>query len=246
MTKQNNLIIWGVITIVVLIVIGMFASSFFGPIVQATGVANIKVQPDKVGVNINVETRGKTAQEAQDKNKEIGDKLLSELVKIGFDKNELKFINIYSYPEYDWSSGKQVFKGFVMSQQLVVKTEKVDQVPAIVDASIKAGALISYINFEVSDSKQRNFKNKALEEASKDAREKANSIAIGQGKKVGRLVSLENQEFYYPGPIVYYSKAEGITASDASEEAKRAALSISPQEQEVTASIVARYKLSLF
>jgi uncharacterized protein YggE len=106
--------------------------------------------------------------------------------------------------------------------------------------------LVSYINFELSDEKQNEYKKEALKKASSDARDKAEAIALGQGKKIGRLVSLENQEFFYPGPVVYYEGATAVASgADAGESAKRAALNISPQEIEITASIKAQYKISL-
>lgn len=240
---MDNKILAGIIFLVVVIVGGYFA--YTGPVVSAQGSANLKAQPDEVSVNINVETRGNSAQDAQDANKEISEKLLLELEKAGFDRDELKFVNYNVYPDYDWISGTQKLKGYVVSQQLVVKTGAVDEVPVIVDAAIFSGALVSYINFELSDAKQTEYKKQVLEEASKDAREKASAIAEGQGKKLGRLVSLENQDFYYPGPIIYYEKGEA-SGGAAADSARNAALNIAPQDLEITASINAKYKLGWF
>lgn len=239
---MNNKILIPIIAGII-IVIGVYLAYSSGPVVSAQGFASIKALPDEVSVNINVETRGKTAQEAQDQNKIISDKLLVELIKIGFDRDELKFVNYNVYPEYDWSNGKQTLKGYIVSQQLIVKTTQVAEVPGIVDAAISAGALVSYINFEISDAKQSDYKNQALEEASKDARKKAESTAQGLGKDLGSLVSVESQDFNYPGPIAYYARGSAV-AEDAA--AKEAAMSITPQDIEVTASVSVRYKLRLF
>jgi len=194
---------------------------------------------DEVSVNINVETRNLTLSDAQEQNKIISENLLVELVKAGFDRNNLKFVNIYSYPEYDWNDGTQKFKGYVVSQQLVVKTAETDKVPEIVDSAIKAGALVSYINFELSDAKEKEYRIQALKEASADAKDKAGAIAAGQGKSLGGLVKVVNQEFNYR-PWVYYESAS------MGGDAKVAAMNIAPNEQEITASIVAEYKLSRF
>ena len=242
---MDNKIIIGIVIVAILIV-GGYIYFNTGPVVSAQGVASIKAMPDEVSVNVNVETRDKTAQLAQETNKKISDKLLVELIRIGYDRDELKFVNYYANPEYDWSSGRQNIKGYVVSQQLVVKTKDVTKVPGIIDAVISSGALVSYINFEISDAKQTEYKNKALEEASKDAMTKAQSIASGQGKKIGRLVSITNQDYNYPGPLNYYARDASASMEVANAGALKAATNLAPNEQEITASILAEYRLRMF
>lgn len=234
------------IIIAAILIVGGFIMYNTGPTIQAQGSASIDVVPDIVSVNINVETRNSTAELANEQNKEISEKLLFELVRIGFDMDELKFVNINSYPEYDYSRyGQQTFKGYVVSQQLVVKTTETSKVPKIVDAAISSGALVSYINFEISDDKQNELKAEAMTEASKDAKIKAEAIASGQGKNLGRLVSLQNLEYGGYQPYRYFD-AVGMAASSANMEAKTVALDIAPNEQEITANVAVVYKLSRF
>jgi len=230
MNKIDNKVWIGIVVIAILIVGGyLYFNS--GPVVSSQGLASIKAIPDEVSVNVNIETRDKTAQAAQDANNKISESLLIELVKIGYDRDELKFVNYYVSPEYDWSNGKRTQIGYVVSQQLVVKTGEVNKVPSIVDAVIKSGALVSYINFDISDAKRAEYKNKALEEASKDARTKAQSIASGQGKKLGSLVSITNQDYNYPGPLNYYSRDASVSVEAANEGALKAATNLAPNEQ---------------
>lgn len=238
----NKNLVW-IGAVVVVLIIGYFIYNS-GPVVGAQGSASLKAMPDEVGVNINVETRNESAQNAQTMNREIGEKLLARLIGAGFNKDELKFVNYYINPDYDWKTGKQ--KGYVVSQQLVVRTSNVEKVPSIVDVAVSAGALVSYINFELSEQKQGEYKIKALEEASKDAKNKAGAIAIGQGRKLGRLVKLENQEFNYPGPIYAYQKGASEDMVVSNSEARKVASNLAPNEMEVSASVSASYKLSIF
>lgn len=242
---MDNKVVIAIIVAAILVVAGYLAYSG-GATVSAQGVSSIKVTPDEVSVNINIETTNLTAQDAQAQNKIISDALLTALIKLGFDRDELKFVNYNVYQQYDWNNGQQKSTGYTVSQQLVVKTNQTDEVPSIVDAAINSGALVSYIDFEVSDAKQKDIKAQALEEASKDARTKAGAIASGQGKSLGRLVSLQNQDFNYPGPLNYYTKSDSVSAGAAGQEARTAALNISPQEQDISASVVASYKLGFF
>ncbi len=234
---------------IVVVILGLLFGGFWfygGGSVSANGNSVIKAQPDLVSVNINVETRGENAQTAQNKNKEISEKLLLELIKAGYDKDELKFVNYNIYPEYDWKNGEQKFKGYVASQQLVVKIKDVKKVPEVVDITINYGALVSYINFELSDEKQSEYKKQALEKAGKDAKEKAEATARGVGKKLGRLVSVQSEDFYY-NPINLYDKiAVESSGKDAIQEVRNTALNLSPQDLEVRATIIVQYKISNF
>ncbi|MBS3090984.1 SIMPL domain-containing protein [Candidatus Pacearchaeota archaeon] len=240
---MNNKILIGVVVIAILLVAGYLVFNA-GPVVSAQGTSKISVQPDLVSVNIDVTTKNITATDAQEANKRISDALLFELVKLGFTTRELQFVNYNVYEDVDWRTNTK--KGYVVSQQLVVKTDKTAKVPGIVDAAINAGALVSYINFELSEEKQREYKAQALEAASRDAKDKVQAIASGQGKRVGRLVSLINQEFYYPGLMYAYQKAGEVAMDVANSEARTAALNLNPQNLDVTASIAAQYKLSFF
>ena len=240
MNINNRYLFLGIIAIV--LVLGYFWF-YSGSIVSAVGNSVIKSEPDLVSVNINVETRGENAQVSQEKNKEISNKLIYELIKLEYKDDELKFVNYNVYPEYDWRSGQQKLRGYVVSQQLVVKTENVKKVLEIVDAAINAGALVNYINFELSEEKQNKYKKEALEKAGVDAKEKAEAIATGVGKKLGRLVSVKSQDFNY-GPLNFYDKAVAESSGrDLSQEARNAAASISPQDIEVRATIIVEYRI---
>jgi len=238
------------IIIAAILIVGGFIVYNTGATVSAQGSSSVKATPDEVSVYINVETKNTTAVLAQEQNKEISDKLLFELVKIGFDKNELKFVNYNIYQDCITETVYSSYcspNGYRVYQQLVVKTNRTDKVPSIVDAAINSGSLVSYINFEISDAKQRELKAEALKEASENARIQAESVASGQGKKLGRLVSLQNQQYGgYNGPIAYYAADSSKGVASSNFEARSVAIDISPNEQDITASVYASYKLGWF
>jgi len=241
-----------VVAIAIILVVGFIAYTS-SPTIAARGISNIDVVPDEVSVNINIETHNSTAQLAQEQNKIISDLLLTELIKAGFSRDELKFASYNVYQDYDYSYGRSTPKGYVVYQQLVVKTNNTDKVPAIVDAAVSSGALISYIDFQISDNKQSDIKAQALEQASKDAETKASAIARGQHKSLWRLVSIQNDEMPIFQPYRYFDS--GIMAGAAVDKAtletnavlaQKAATSLSPTDQTISASVTAQYKLSWF
>ena len=242
---MDKKIIVGLVVLAILVV--GFSIYNKSPTVSAQGLSSIDVKPDKVSVYISIETRNISASLAKDAHDKISDKVINSLKDIiGLSDDDIELINYNVYPEYDWSNGKQKEKGFVVTSQIVVKSDNFDLVPKIVDAGIDAGALVSSINFELSPKKQSDYKAQALSEASADARKKAESTASGLGKKLGTLVSVQSEEFYYPGPMPIYARAEDVSEVTSITEAKQAAVELKPQDIAVTASVRVEYKLRVF
>lgn len=236
----------GLIVIGILLV-GTYMLDASAAVVSATGTAVMKVQPDTALVYVSIESRDSTASVAQAAHSEIRDKVLQALGDLGIAKDNIQLINYAVYQEYDWNNGKQTPKDFVATQQIVVKTEDFDQVSAIVDSVVAHEALINSIQFELSQEKQNEYKSLVLADASKDAREKAASTASGLGKNLGRLVAVQTQDFYYPGPIMYYAK-DSYSASGGSEiaMAQEASRNLTPGDIDINANIVVQYKLGKF
>ncbi|MEM4152751.1 MAG: SIMPL domain-containing protein [Candidatus Pacearchaeota archaeon] len=208
--------------------------------ISVQGQSTIKANPDLVIVYFRAETNGSTAQEAKDKNAEIVNKATSALTKIGIPEEKIQTENFNIYPEYDWIDGQQKFKGYkaVHSFKVILETAQIEKTGAVIDAGVDAGALISYINFELSTEKQNEYKAEALKLASQDAKTKAEAIATGLNKKLGKLVSVSDMSFdYYPWPI-YRAADVGNVA-----EAKEAVTNIKPSEQEISARVSVVYQI---
>jgi uncharacterized protein YggE len=112
----------------------------------------------------------------------------------------------------------------------------------VIDAGVDSGALLSYINFELSSAKQSEYKIAALKEAGVDAKAKAGAIAEGLGKNLGSLVSVSSSDFSYNPWNVYSARAD-LSAGMVAEEAKLSTTNIVPGSQEVSAVINVVYKL---
>lgn len=237
-----TLIIVGTILVLAIAALIVFYSSKPGTTINSNGIAQIKATPDLVSIYFNVETNGSDAKEAKDKNAEIVDKVITELLKKGIERKDITTENFNIYPDYDWSSGEQVFKGYKATHTIRVQlsSSKMDQAGDIIDVGVDSGALISYINFELSQAKQNEYKALALKQATEDARIKAESIASGLGKKVGSVVSVSDQSFdYLPWPI-YRNDAMTMGAS----EAKIAvSTNINPGQQTIDARVNVVFKL---
>jgi uncharacterized protein YggE len=237
------------IIVIGIILVGTYMLDASAAVVSAQGTAIKHVSPDTALVYVSIESRDSTASAAQAEHAAIRDKVLQSLGDLGIDEDSIQLINYAVYQEYDWSNGKQTPKDFVASQQIVVKTTDFDQVSAIVDAVVAQEALVNSIQFELSQEKQNEYKAQVLSEASADARAKAAATADGLGKDLGRLVAVQSQDYYYPGPVLYYSKSYDASSSmggAATAEVREAAANLTPGDIDVNANIVVQYKLSKF
>jgi hypothetical protein len=237
------IIVAGVFALGLLVYFGFSGLPSNANIVTGNGQAEMKVSPDLVTIYFNVDTNGTTTKQASDKNTEIVDKMITALLKEGFNRNDIQTINFNIYPDYDWSDGSQTQRGYRATHTLKVELPSSDfsQIDEVIDAGVDAGAGISYINFELSQEKQNEYKAQVLKLASEDAKIKATAIAEGLGKRIGRLVSIADNNFGYQPWGIY--RAEGGVASMDAAEAKSATSNITPGEQEVSASVTATFKV---
>ncbi len=234
------------VAVIVLAIIGIiyFNSASGTNTIKVDGQAITKIAPDLISVYFNVDTKGTTSKEAEDANSLIVSKLTNSIVALGFKETDLKTENYNIYPEYDYSKTQMTLTGYRASHSLKMGLfvgEEKAKVSDIIDAGTNAGAGISYINFELSPALQQSAKTEAIKNASDDAKIKAEAIAQGFNKRLGRLVSVSLDNFdYRPWPI--YASSQGGTVGAA--EAKSAVASITPSDRDVSAYVTAVYKLS--
>ena len=239
---QITLIIAISVLILASIVIGFFVSSSVANTIKVDGQATSKISPDLITVYFDIETTGQTSKAASDANSLITNNLTNNIVTLGFSKDELKTENFNIYPEYDYNNGQKLidYKA-TNSLKIELSIQNKDKVGSIIDAGTNAGAGISYINFELTPQLQQTAKAQAIGNASADAKTKAEALANGFNKKLGRLVSVSLDQFNYnPWPIYASSVSSGIAGNA---DAKRVSTDITPSNQEVSASVTAVYKL---
>src|SRR3989339_861637 len=159
MTNQINVT---AIIITALVVLGVIGAIYFGTnigrtdnerTISVTGNSEMTVMPDQVVVYLLIQTNNISADVAKDENARISDAVLTELLKIGIERKEIETENFNIYPEYDWINGEQKFKDYSVSNYVKITTTKFDYAGKIVDAAVDNGAIVSYINFELSNAK---------------------------------------------------------------------------------------------
>jgi uncharacterized protein YggE len=235
--KKTNLIALMVVAIAVMGLLVGCVPQQKERTVTATGSAEITADPDEAVVYLRIETTGATAQEAKDANAEIADDVTTALIKTGLTMDDIETVNYNIWEDFDWVNGEQISKGFRATHNMKVTTTEFDDVGDIVDAAVDAGALISYINFEMSLAKQNEYKAIAFAEASKDAKNKAQAIASGLDKELGELVEVGTSDYgYMPWRAM---ETVGMEASAV----KAAATEISPEKITVSGTVTVVYQI---
>ena len=107
----------------------------------------------------------------------------------------------------------------------------------MIDSGIGAGAGVSYINYELNEDNQKKYKLEAITLATEDARAKAAALAEGSGSSLGSLVSISSSEFGYVPWLA--ASADSVKGESGAE----VATSITPSEQEITASVTAVFRI---
>lgn len=208
-------------------------------VISATGIAQTKVKPDQVSIYLSIDILKDTAEQSKDENSIISNKVMASLKELGLKDGDIETLNYNIYPDYDWSKGQQKLKGYRATNSLKIKTKNFDILGKIIDDSVTAGAnRVDSIQFELSPERESAAKKDALERASKDAREKAEATAKGLNVKLGKIVSVTTQDYYYQP----YRLFEGGALMDAKSAVAEAPV-INPQELETTANVMVSFEL---
>lgn len=212
--------------------------------VSVNGQSEVKVIPDLVTINFDIQARGTTASKAKDSADEIFTKLTNSLKQLGIKEEKIKTTNLNVNPEYDWVNGKRIDKGYLADHYIKIElsTEDSDKISGIIDAGVDAGSLLSYINFELSQKLQNEKKSEAIKLATEDAKIKAEAMSSGLGKKLGNIVSVSDSNFNYsPWPV--YRATVGADTAESGSLAKESVAQITPSEQIVYGNVAVVYKI---
>ncbi len=196
--------------------------------------------PDKAEVYFSINTEGKTAVEAQDKNKATSNSVMSALEGKGISQKDIESTQYYVNKKYQWNpqSQKSEVIGYEVIHTLKVSTKDIENVGVLADVGVSAGATgVENIQFTLSEDKQREVKAQALKTAASSAKEKAQAIASSLGVSLGRITSVTESSLNYI-PYRYDTMALEATSAPKAEPTQ-----INPQNLEVSATVSISYEI---
>jgi uncharacterized protein YggE len=186
-------------------------------IISVTGQAFDTIAPDTVNITIEAETKDKTLKQASElNNKKIStviSSLKSQINPSQGDYVKTTSYNVFPQYEYDRTSKKNVFTGYVVKNQITVKTKNIAKTGEIIDKAISNGAdRVQNLNFTLED--KQPYCNPLLEKASKSAYGEAQVVANSLGVKLNGISKISSSCYSESqGHVMYRGLAE--LASDA-------------------------------
>ena len=207
------------------------------PQIVTNGEGEAQVTPDRARVHVAVETRGKTAAEAAAENARIQTAVIARLRSLGIPAERITTVGYSVQPEYNRSRDPDVNEprviGYVARNTVRADVHTMAQVGPVIDAALAAGAN-SLGALDMYSSREDAVRRTALTNAVAVARADAEAMASAAGGRLGPLLELTSGGFFRP-PQPYEAMARGAAMQQAD-------TPISPGEQTVRASVMARWQ----
>jgi uncharacterized protein YggE len=201
----------------------------------AKGDGTVVVSPDRVKIELGVETRNASSDVAAAQNAELMNRTMKALLATGLKSEDIQN-RLYSLeiPSEDVLlralSKEEKPPEYVATSSVTIELNATEDVGKLIEAAVAAGSnKIGAIRFYLSDPGPE--ESKALAKAITNARKKAEMMALSAGVKLGRLLEI----------------SEGYSRSYAAEAAAPAAgesqIQIKPRMIDVTADVTMTYEI---
>lgn len=153
-------------------------NSLYNKSMILTGHGEITAAPDTATIRLGVQSTGENLSQIQADNARKSQSVIQALQRMG-----ITGIKTHQYSidkVYDYEEGRQIDKGYSVRNILEIKTNNLEAVGNIIDASVNAGAnIIDLISFDASN--RDYYYRQALNTAISNAIQKSQSIAMNLG-----------------------------------------------------------------
>lgn len=170
---------------------------------SVSGSGEAKADPDVAYVTLGVIAQGKRAQEAARANATSTQKVMDALKTLGIAEKDIQTFNYSVQPLYENRPNREpTIVGYQVSNQVQATVRKLDTVGSLIDAALDAGANnVQGVSFGLEA--RAKPESEALQEAVKDARRKADTLAQASGVRiVGVLRIQEGFTLRPPVPVM--------------------------------------------
>lgn len=181
------------------------------------GIVNAK--PDMAEIVIGVITENTQLEVAQQENANITQQVINSIIEMGVLPEYIQTQSYNIRANYDYINGKQVFRGYEVTNNLKITITNINSAGEIIDTAVKNGAnSVSGINFIVSD--QERYYYEALSIATTDAQNKARVMANKLNVNLNITpIQINEQEMgnIVPLSTMTFKAASGTTPIEAGE-----------------------------
>ena len=160
--------------------------------VTVTAAGKVEGRPDLASITFGIRTRNDTASGAMDELADRQNRIIDNVRALGLPQDDVTTggINLGENCHYDRNVDRVVCNGFEASTTVRAETTDFDLVGRIIDAGVEGGATsVRDVSFERTEDNQAI--QDALAEAMALATNKAQVLATGAGRDLGRVLVIE-------------------------------------------------------
>jgi len=204
--------------------------------VSATG--KTQAVPDVSKITAGVEIQKSTADAAQTEATAKLAAIVAAVKQQGIADKDIQTENVSTYPDYDYENGSRI-KGYYGRGVVTITVRDITKAQDIVSTATTAGASSVYgPQLTFSDEKLEQAQAEAREEAVKNAKTKAESLAQASGAKLGKVLAIQETPGYSQVYPMFAAESAGdLRASGAGQS------SIEPGENDITIEVTVSYAL---
>jgi uncharacterized protein YggE len=167
----------------------------------------VQAQPDTAILTISVVTQGRRAIDAQQENATKSDAVVQALKTAAGAGAEVKTSGYSVQPQRMYRENQPpTITGYEARNTVTVTMSDLKKVGTVIDAASQAGSNdIGGVVFTLRE--DRPARDRALQEATREAMSKAEVIARALGRKVTRIIEVQEEGFQRPPQPVYQAEA---------------------------------------
>lgn len=171
-------------------------------VLTVSGTGRVTATPDIAKADLSIVVERSTAAAAQDEANRKSNAVVNYLKGAGISEEDIRTSSYDIFPQYDYTSGRGVIRGYSVTQTLEVKIRDLDKADTVLDGVVDAGVnQVNNFRFEIDDPEA--LKAEAREKAIDDAHEKAEELKDQLGVRLGRIVSFSENDSGWSPPIYY-------------------------------------------
>ncbi|MFO0703004.1 MAG: SIMPL domain-containing protein [Candidatus Andersenbacteria bacterium] len=159
---------------------------------SSTGQGRASDTPDLAEVTLGIEARSASPSAAADEETKKAAAIVEAAVRAGVKTEDVQTVTVSLNPEYDFGEGSApTVTGYVASNAVRVTVRSVDQVGAIIDGALKAGATnVQGVFYSFSPEKLRKLEDQARQDAMQDALRRATVLSQFSNVRLGKPLSV--------------------------------------------------------
>lgn len=210
-----------------------------GRTIHVNGSGSVIGEPDIASLNIGVSVERETVSEAREDAASAMTGIIESLEANEIPEDDISTENFSIYPQYDWTEGGRILRGYRVSNNVRAKVRELDTLSDVIDDAAEAGGdsiVLNSIQFMIEDTTPLQAQARSL--AVKNAEAKAKTLAESSGVTLGKPITI-TESTYYQSPPIYYEDSEAV-ADDGGD---RTPTPIVPGELTITVNVSVVYEI---